>query len=69
MARRHASADGQARFALDREIATERFTAAQRQSEQETALAAGRARAEIAQELHDVLGRVSLCVKPEGDRA
>ena len=57
--------------ALDREIATERFTAAQRQSEQETALAAGRARAEIAQELHDVLAHSLsvIVVQAEGAKA
>ena len=41
--------------ALDREIVTERFVSAQRQSEQELQLAAGRARTQVAQELHDVL--------------
>ena len=57
--------------ALDREIATERFTAARRQSEQETALAAGRARAEIAQELHDVLAHSLsvIVVQAEGAKA
>ena len=57
--------------ALDREIATERFTAAQRQSEQETELAAGRARAEVAQELHDVLAHSLsvIVVQAEGAKA
>ncbi|HMR13665.1 MAG TPA: histidine kinase, partial [Arachnia sp.] len=57
--------------ALDREIATERFTAAQRQSEQETELAAGRARTEIAQELHDVLAHSLsvIVVQAEGAKA
>ncbi|MFT3888272.1 MAG: histidine kinase [Arachnia sp.] len=57
--------------ALDREIATERFTAARRQSEQETELAAGRARAQVAQELHDVLAHSLsvIVVQAEGAKA
>lgn len=57
--------------ALDREIATERFTAAQRQSAQADALVTGRARAEVAQELHDVLAHSLsvIVVQAEGARA
>ena len=56
---------------LDREIVTERFTAAQRQSEQESQLAMGRARAEVAQELHDVLAHSLsvIVVQAEGAKA
>ncbi|NHB84876.1 histidine kinase [Tessaracoccus sp. HDW20] len=56
---------------LDREIVTERFTAAQRQSEQESLLATGRARAEVAQELHDVLAHSLsvIVVQAEGAKA
>ena len=56
---------------LDREIVSERFTAAQRQSEQESQLATGRARAEIAQELHDVLAHSLsvIVVQAEGAKA
>lgn len=57
--------------ALDREIATERFIAAQRQSEQEIQLAAGRARTQVAQELHDVLAHSLsiIVVQAEGAKA
>lgn len=56
---------------LDREIVTERFTAAQRQSEQESLLASGRARTEVAQELHDVLAHSLsvIVVQAEGAKA
>lgn len=56
---------------LDHEIVTERFTAAQRQSEQETLLATGRARVEVAQELHDVLAHSLsvIVVQSEGAKA
>lgn len=56
---------------LHREIVTERFTAAQRQSEQESELATGRARAEVAQELHDVLAHSLsvIVVQAEGAKA
>lgn len=56
---------------LDREIATEKFVAAQRQSEQELELAAGRARTEVAQELHDVLAHSLsvIVVQAEGAKA
>lgn len=56
---------------LDKEIVTERFTAAQRQSEQETQLATGRARAQVAQELHDVLAHSLsvIVVQAEGAKA
>lgn len=56
---------------LDREIVTERFTAAQRQNEQESQLAMGRARAEVAQELHDVLAHSLsvIVVQAEGAKA
>ena len=57
--------------ALDREIATERFTAARLHTEQELQLAAGRARTEVAQELHDVLAHSLsvIVVQAEGARA
>lgn len=56
---------------LDEEIATERFAAAQRQSAQANALVTGRARAEVAQELHDVLAHSLsvIVVQAEGARA
>lgn len=56
---------------LDREIVTERFTAAQRQNEQASQLATGRARAEVAQELHDVLAHSLsvIVVQAEGAKA
>ncbi|SHI44320.1 Signal transduction histidine kinase [Tessaracoccus bendigoensis DSM 12906] len=56
---------------LDREIVTERFTAARRQSEQESQLVTGRARAEVAQELHDVLAHSLsvIVVQAEGAKA
>lgn len=56
---------------LDREIATERFVAAQRASEQEIELVGRRARAEVAQELHDVLAHSLsvIVVQAEGARA
>lgn len=56
---------------LDREIVTERFTAAQRQSEQESQLVTGRVRAEVAQELHDVLAHSLsvIVVQAEGAKA
>ncbi|HHT13269.1 MAG TPA: sensor histidine kinase [Propionibacterium sp.] len=57
--------------ALDREIVTERFVSAQRQSEQELQLAAGRARTQVAQELHDVLAHSLsiIVVQAEGAKA
>lgn len=57
--------------ALDREIVTERFTAAQRSELQRTELAARRARTEVAQELHDVLAHSLsiIVVQAEGARA
>lgn len=57
--------------ALDFEIVTERFAAAQRQTAQENQLAAGRARAEVAQELHDVLAHSLsvIVVQAEGAKA
>lgn len=56
---------------LDHEIVTERFTAAQRQSEQESLLATGRARVEVAQELHDALAHSLsvIVVQAEGAKA
>lgn len=56
---------------LDREIATEKFVAAQRQSAQELAIAEGRARTEVAQELHDVLAHSLsiIVVQAEGAKA
>ncbi|MDO5677956.1 MAG: sensor histidine kinase [Propionibacteriaceae bacterium] len=57
--------------ALDREIVTERFTSAQRHSEQEIQLAEGRARTQVAQELHDVLAHSLsiIVVQAEGAKA
>lgn len=57
--------------ALDQEIAIERFAAAQRQSAQESELAVGRARNEVAQELHDVLAHSLsvIVVQAEGAKA
>lgn len=57
--------------ALDFEIVTERFAAAQRQNAQENQLAVGRARAEVAQELHDVLAHSLsvIVVQAEGAKA
>lgn len=57
--------------ALDKEIAIERFAAAQRQSAQESQLAVGRARNEVAQELHDVLAHSLsvIVVQAEGAKA
>lgn len=57
--------------ALDQEIAVERFAAAQRQSAQESELAVGRARNEVAQELHDVLAHSLsvIVVQAEGAKA
>ena len=57
--------------ALDREIVTERFIAAQRQTAQATELASRRARSEVAQELHDVLAHSLsvIVVQAEGARA
>ncbi|WP_353081851.1 sensor histidine kinase [Tessaracoccus lapidicaptus] len=56
---------------LDREIVTERFSAAQRSAEQELELAERRARAGVAQELHDVLAHSLsvIVVQAEGARA
>lgn len=56
---------------LDREIATQRFTAAQHESRQANQIAVGRARAEVAQELHDVLAHSLsiIVVQAEGARA
>ncbi|GAA4888464.1 sensor histidine kinase [Tessaracoccus lubricantis] len=56
---------------LDREIVTERFVAAQRQSAQEIELAEGRARTQVAQELHDVLAHSLsiIVVQAEGAKA
>lgn len=57
--------------ALDREIVTERFIAAQKHSEQEIQLAEGRARTLVAQELHDVLAHSLsiIVVQAEGAKA
>lgn len=56
---------------LDEEIATERFLASRLQSAQESELAAGRARIEVARELHDVLAHSLsiIVVQAEGARA
>ena len=56
---------------LDREIVTERFIAAQRQTEAATELASRKARTEVAQELHDVLAHSLsvIVVQAEGARA
>lgn len=56
---------------LDREIATEKYAAAQRQTAQAVELAEGRARVEVAQELHDVLAHSLsvIVVQAEGAKA
>ncbi len=56
---------------LEQEIATQRFTAAQHESRQASQIAVGRARAEVAQELHDVLAHSLsiIVVQAEGARA
>lgn len=56
---------------LDREIAAEKFSAAQRQNAQEVVIAEGRARVQVAQELHDVLAHSLsvIVVQAEGAKA